>query len=114
MAKIKIVEKNVGKKINYSISGTKVIFGEDELTVNLKSRERDYDVVLDICKDKEDGLTVGVSTGSTAYVAQIIIPARGYEIVETGEKDEQGKEITQRITKEFSITNCTLILWALV
>ena len=52
-AKIITVEKNEGGKIPYEVSGTKIIFGEDELMVNLKTRQRDYETTLDICKDKE-------------------------------------------------------------
>ena len=51
--------------------------------INLKTRQRDYETTLDICKDKENGLTVGVNTSSTEYVAQVTIPAREYEVVET-------------------------------
>lgn len=113
MAKVIVVEKNQGEKIPYEVSGTKVIFN-DELMVNCKSRERDYEVTLDICKDKTDGLTVGVNTTSTEYVAQITIPAREYEVVETGETDEQGNMITERNPVPFSMEKCTLTLWALI
>ena len=42
-AKIIVVEKNEGSRIPYEVSGTKIIFGEDELMVNLKTRQRDYE-----------------------------------------------------------------------
>lgn len=48
------------------------------------------------------------------YVAQVIIPARGYEIVDTGEKDEDGKTITKREPVPFDMKKCTLVLWALI
>jgi hypothetical protein len=112
--KINVVEKNEGEKIAYEVSGTKIVFGDDELTVNVKSRERDYAVTLDICKDTEDGLTVGVNTESREYVAQVEIPAREYEIVDTGEKDEDGNAITSREPLPFDMSKCTLVLWALV
>lgn len=112
-SKIKVVEKNEGAKIKYSVSGTKVTFGEDELMVNLKARERDNDVVLDICKDTESGLTVGVNTTSQSYVAQVEIPARRYVEKNTG-KDEDGEPIIERNPVDFDISRCTLILWALL
>lgn len=74
-AKIIVVEKNEGEKIAYDVSTTKIIFGDDDLMVNIKNRERDEEVTLDICKDTQDGLTVGVNTEAREYVAQVIIPA---------------------------------------
>ena len=114
VAKIIVVEKNEGPKIAYEVSGTKIFFGEDELMVNLKSRERDEAVTLDICKDTQDGLTVGVNTESREYVAQIVIPAREYEMVDTGEKDEYGNPTVERNPMAFDMKRCTLILWAII
>ena len=114
MAGINVIEKNEGEKIPYEVSGTKIIFGNDELMVNCKSRERDYEVTLDICKDKLDGLTVGVNTTSTEYVAQITIPAREYEVTETEETDGQGSKVAERNPLPFSMEKCTLTLWALI
>ena len=74
----------------------------------------DEEVTLDICKDTQDGLTVGVNTEAREYVAQVIIPAREYEIVDTGEKDEDGKTITKREPVPFDMKKCTLVLWALI
>ena len=71
-----VVEKNEGEKIAYDVSTTKIIFGDDDLMVNIKNRERDEEVTLDICKDTQDGLTVGVNTEAREYVEQFIIPAR--------------------------------------
>lgn len=113
-AKIIVVEKNEGEKIAYEVSGTKIIFGEDELMINIKSRERDEEVTLDICKDTQDGLTVGVNTEAREYVAQVTIPARGYEIVDTGEQDEDGNPIMERKALPFDMKKCTLTLWALI
>ena len=35
-AKIMVVEKNEGEKIAYDVSTTKIIFGDDDLMVNIK------------------------------------------------------------------------------
>lgn len=113
-AKIIVAEKNEGEKIPYEVSGTKIIFGDDELMVNCKSRERDYEVTLDVCKDTADGLTVGVNTEAREYVAQVTIPARQYEEVDTGEEDEDGKAIMERKPLPFDMKKCTLTLWALI
>ena len=37
-----------------------------------------------------------------------------YEIVDTGEKDEDGKAITKREPVPFDMKKCTLVLWALI
>ena len=113
-AKIIVVEKNGGGKIPYEVSGTKIVFGEDELMVNLKTRQRDYETTLDICKDKENGLTVGVNTSSTEYVAQVTIPAREYELTDTGERDEDGNPVMEKTLLPFDMKKCTLTLWALI
>lgn len=43
--KINVVEKTPGAHIEYALSGSKKItFGDDELTINLASRERDFEV----------------------------------------------------------------------
>ena len=39
MAKIKVVEKMPGNHIQYEVKGKKIIFGDDELSVNLACRE---------------------------------------------------------------------------
>lgn len=113
-SKIIVVEKNEGAKIPYEVSGTKIIFGDDELMVNCKSRERDYEVTLDVCRDTADGLTVGVNTEAREYVAQVAIPERQYEEIDTGEQDEDGKPIMERRALPFDMRKCTLTLWALI
>ena len=43
--KINVVEKTPGTHIEYALSGgKKITFGDDELTINLATRERDYAV----------------------------------------------------------------------
>ncbi|NLB17805.1 MAG: hypothetical protein GX825_03500, partial [Syntrophomonadaceae bacterium] len=85
-----IVEKNEGPKIPYSVKDTKVTF-DDDLTLNLASREQDWPVHIDICFDNDNALVIGAAAGR-AYVAQIDIPARQYEEVETGNGATEGGE----------------------
>lgn len=110
---IEVIEKNEGEKIPYYVSGTKIVFGDDELMINCKSRQRDYDVMIDICRDTQDGLTVGVNTEAREYVAQIDIPAREYEEVETLGYDDNGEPIKERVPIDFNMSKCTLTLWAI-
>lgn len=111
--KINVVEKTPGKHIEYALSGgKKITFGDDELTINLASRERDFEVSLDICIDEEDGVVIGTGGRAQKYAAQIVIPARRYDIIEDGE-DENGEPKEVPMPIPFNMSLCTLILWGL-
>ena len=111
--KINVVEKTPGKHIEYALSGgKKITFGDDELTINLASRERDYEVSLDICIDEENGVVIGTGGKAQKYAAQIIIPARRYDVIEDGE-DEEGNAREIPVPIAFDMSLCTLILWGL-
>lgn len=91
-----VIEKNVGPKVAYEVTGNKITFGDDEITLNLSKYERDEEVQIDICRDDDHILIAGPSK---YFVANIIIPARQYE------DDEP---------VPFDIGNVTLVLWALI
>lgn len=111
--KIKVVEKTPGTHIEYALSsGKKITFGDDELTINLATRERDYEVSLDICIDEEDGVVIGTGGKAQKYAAQIIIPARRYDVAEDGE-DEEGNIREIPVPIPFDMSLCTIILWGL-
>lgn len=111
--KINVVEKTPGKHIEYALSGgKKITFGDDELTINLASRERDFEVSLDICIDEEDGVVIGTGGRAQKYAAQIVIPASRYDIIEDGE-DENGEPKEVPMPIPFDMSLCTLILWGL-
>jgi hypothetical protein len=99
-----IIEKNEGAKIPYSVSGTKVTFNDD-LTINLASREQDWPVHIDICYDEDRALVIGAAAGR-AYVAEIDIPARQYT------EDEVDGE-TQRVPVPLNMDIVTLTLWSI-
>ena len=92
-----IIEKNEGKKVAYEVTGNKITFGDDEITLNLAKYERDEEVQVDICRDDENILIAGPST---FFVANVIIPARKYT--------EEHEPVP------FSMENVTLVLWALI
>jgi hypothetical protein len=91
-----VIEKNQGPKVAYEVTGNKITFGDDEITLNLQRYERDDEVQIDICRDDEHILIAGPSK---YFVANIIIPARQYD----GETPVP-----------FSMDNVTLVLWALI
>lgn len=71
--KINVVEKTPGTHIEYALSGgKKITFGDDELTINLASRERDFEVSLDICIDEEDGVVIGTGGRAQKYAARLL------------------------------------------
>ena len=81
-----VIEKNVGPKIEYEVSGKKICF-DDDLTINLAKREQDDKVHIDICYDEDDELVIGTAAGR-AYVAEIDIPPRQYENGEPSGEDD--------------------------
>ena len=111
--KINVVEKTPVFHIEYALSGgKKITFGDDELTINLATRERDYEVSLDICIDEEDGVVIGTGGKAQKYAAQVIVPARRYDVIEDGE-DENGEPKEIPVPIPFDMSLCTLILWGL-
>jgi len=109
-----VVEQNEGAKIAWSVSGNKITFGDDELTVNLEKHEREDANHIDVCRDKYGNLVTGVIPGlAESYAAQVDIPPRAYAYV-ADEEDESGEPQEIPAPLPFDISRCTLTLWALV
>ena len=118
-----VVEKNVGEKIEYEVNGTKVCF-DDDLTINLKKREEDWPVHIDVCYDGDENLVIGTAAGR-AYVAEIDIPARRYERVPDedymipygdgsgGDGTIDGEEHYKTVPVPLDMDTVTLTLWAI-
>lgn len=102
-----IIEKNEGPKINIDIIGTKVVL-EEEMTLDLKKYERDFDVNIDICTNEYGFMMFGVNE---RYAAQIAIPARSYDTVIDGE-DEEGNPKETQVPIPFDMSKVTITLWA--
>lgn len=117
----KIIQE--GEHIAYTTTKKSVTFGDEDLTVNLKNRERDDEVTVDICSDIDGNLVVGADAdGSRKYVAQVTIPAREYtyEEKDNPDYDKKAKEgptaqktITTKNPVDFDINKCTIALWAI-
>lgn len=69
-----VIEKNSGQKIEYTEDGTVLVFGNNELTLDLAELQDDWKIHITICYNKKHRLTTG-KDGIT-YVAEIDIPAR--------------------------------------
>lgn len=116
------VIKTPGKHIEYVAAGKSILFGDDDLAVNLKNREQDEAVTIDICSDRNGNLTMGTAAG-LKYVAQVEIPEREYteEEQENPAYDadaEEGTEaanktVTVRTPVAFDIDKCTIYLWGM-
>lgn len=101
-----VIEKNVGTKIPYGVSGTIITF-DDELSLKLSKLEKDDAVHKDICFDADGDLMIGTA-GARAYVAEIDIPARRYITPET----EEGEEPQPPQPVPLDMDTVTLTLWA--
>lgn len=118
---VKVIEKNAGPKIAYEQTGTCLIFGDYELMINAAKYQKDWDVTVDICKDKAGNLTIGTESG-LRYVAQVMIPAATY--TETPIEPEEGAEpmsdtdegvnsTMQREQNPLDMGDVTLVLWSI-
>ena len=103
-----IIEKNVGPKIEYEVTGTKICF-DDDLTINLAKRQRDDPEHIDVCFDSDGELVIGAAAGR-AYVAEIDIPAKEYEY---HEPENEGDDPEPPTPLPLDMDKVTLTLWAI-
>lgn len=109
--KIVKLPENGTNFIDYEVDGNTISFDDGEVMLNLKKKERDYDVTIDLCRDWMQGLVMGADDAKS-YVAQIFIPARQYKYVESKtEKNENGGPVIEQRAVPFNMDNCTLTLW---
>lgn len=112
--KIQVVELKPGAEtIDWAQNGNRITL-RDELTLDLSRYERDYEVKLDVCDNRDGILVIGLSD---YYVAQLLIAARQYEEetveVESFDGDGEMREEVVRKPLPFDISCCTLTLWPL-
>jgi hypothetical protein len=106
-----IEEINQGNKITYSIDeAAKTITFNDSLIINPQQRQADIEKVVDLSLNKEGELVEGVSKW---YVANIVIPAAEYELIDTGDVNEAGDPIMEKVKNELLLDEVKLILWGL-
>lgn len=106
-----IIDKNEGLKIAYTVDGSRITFG-DELTLNLTKYQRDWPVTIDICRNKDNMLVIGIGAG-LHYVAQISIPAIEYTTVELVAPEVGGGGLAPEQIP-LDMIKVTLTLWSLV
>ena len=125
--KVTVIEKNAGQKIDFEQSGTRLIFGDDEIMLNAAKYQKDWDVEVDVCRDKSGNLTIGTGSG-LRYVAQVMIPAATYTETEipaeetaealaaedAAEGDGMNQKTTiQRDKNPLDMGDVTVILWSI-
>lgn len=98
------------RHVEYEVDGNYLTV--ESITLRLDKYEKDYDVHMDICRDKFGNLTTGVIPGwSERYVAQIDIPGRTYHDADSGETNEDGEAILVPEPDPFDMDKATLTLW---
>ena len=125
--KVTVLEKNAGQKIDFEQSSTRLIFGDDELMLNAAKYQKDWDVEVDVCRDKSGNLTIGTGSG-LRYVAQVMIPAATYTETEipaeetaealAAEDAAEGDGMNQKTTVQrdknpLDMGDVTVILWSI-
>jgi hypothetical protein len=106
---MKIEQKNEGKKIKYAVNNSTIIFDET-ISVNVAKYQKDTENTIDVCIDSDMQLTTGLGKW---YAANIVIPPRKYNMVDTEQKDEDGNSKYERVAEPLNMDDVTLILWAL-
>ena len=115
---MKVIKKPTNGKnfVPYEVEGSMISFGNEEIMMNLKKKERDDDVTIDVCRDFLGGLTFSAG-GADTYVAQIFIPARKYTDTEKPNPDydpddpASPESITEHTAVPFNMKNVTLTLF---
>ena len=125
--KVTVIEKNAGQKIDFEQSGTRLIFGDDEIMLNAAKYQKDWNVEVDVCRDKSGNLTIGTGSG-LRYVAQVEIPAATYTETEieaeepaeapAAEDAAEGDGMNQKTTVQrdknpLDMGDVTVILWSI-
>ena len=67
-------------------AGIYTITEDDEIMLNAAKYQKDWDVEVDVCRDKSGNLTIGTGSG-LRYVAQVMIPAATYTETEIPAED---------------------------
>lgn len=106
---MKIVEKTFGKYLDYSLCGNRLKFA-DTVIIDLEKEQRGAESVVDIGFDEHGNL---VRHGIQWYAAQVVIPAKRYEIRENGAADEMGFRQITKTAVPLNTDDVILVLWAL-
>ena len=110
---VTVIEKNAGKKIDFEQEGTRLIFGDDELMLNVAKYQKPWPVHIDICEDAAGNLFMGTAVG-LYYVAELDIPQIEYEEQEPVENEGEG--VQAQATQQpipLDMSDVILTLWSI-
>ena len=91
--------------------------------LNAAKYQKDWDVEVDVCRDKSGNLTIGTGSG-LRYVAQVEIPAATYTETEIEAEEPAAEDMTegdgmnqkttiQRDKNPLDMGDVTVILWSI-
>ena len=104
-----ITHLNEGPKADYSVNGT--VLTVHGVAIDLAARQQDVQTVVDISLGSD--LTTAAEGVGAWYVATIVIPPREYQLVDSGQKDDQGNPIMIPQALPLDMSKVELRLWAL-
>lgn len=109
---MRIQHVNTGTKAKYKVNGTLLqlaVEGAEPITVDLNDELRDVAAVVDISLNQ--GFTKLERGVGNWYVASVKIPAREYDLVDTGEVDEEGWPVYAEEALPANMRDTVLCLW---
>ena len=77
---------------------------------DIKKAQRDIPVTIDIMRDRLGKMHIGYKEDMN-YVLSILIPAKQYEIVDTGLKDEFGNPVLEKKEKPLQKEQVKILIW---
>lgn len=106
-----------GPYLEFFRNGT--VLSHDEHIIDCAALQGDSQVTVDVCMDPAGNLTLGAGGISSAYVAQVIIPAKQYQEQVVRDKDgnpvpgEDGSEQIERVAIPLDMDQVIANLWAM-
>lgn len=109
---MRIQHVNSGVKAKYKVSKNLLqlaVEGAEPITLDLNDELRDVAAVVDVSLNQGfSKLERGVGNW---YIASVKIPAREYDLVDTGEVDEEGWPIYKEEALDVNMRDVVLCLW---
>lgn len=107
-----VQDVNTGEKADYVLDGTNLLVEVPEigsLDIDLAQKQRETSRTINISLDRNfERLAEGVGAW---YIANIKIPGIEYEVVDTGEVDEDGNPVMEKNRLPLDTSKVELHLW---
>lgn len=109
---MRIQHVNTGTKAKYKVNGSLLqlsVDGVEPITLNLDDELQDVAVVVDVSLNQ--GFTKLERGVGNWYVASVKIPAREFDLVDTGKVDKEGWPIYKEEALPVNMRDAVLCLW---